>query len=369
MLRGETSAGRRLLGINLVAALGALAALLVLLGNPGNMGLCGACFARDVAGALRLHAGPAVFRPEVPGLVLGALAWCLASGRHVGRSGSNAVARFVLGVAMAFGALVFLGCPFRLLQRLGGGDLAAWLALPGFLVGVGLGRWFERRGYSIGKTHEVPLAVGLLGPIVVVVALVCFVAGSSATGNVLAGPGPGDAGPPAHAPWLVALGIGSIAGALLSATGFCGVNAARQVFGGPRPMLVAAALLVLAYALVLTIGGRFAPGLTEQPIAHQEWLWNTLALALVGLTGALCGGCPVRLIVLTGEGNGDAFVAVMGLGVGGALAHSLGIAAAPATAAAAGGPAFAGKLVVVVALVLVTAYAAALTLRRETKQA
>jgi uncharacterized protein len=364
MLRGETSAGRRLLGITLVAALGALAALLVLLGNPGNMGLCGACFVRDVAGALRLHAGPAVFRPEVPGLVLGALAWCLVSGRHVGRSGSNAVARFVLGVAMAFGALVFLGCPFRLLQRLGGGDLAAWLALPGFLVGVGLGRWFERRGYSIGKTHEVPLAVGLLGPIAVVVALVCFV-----TGNVLAGPGPGAAGPPAHAPWLVALGLGSVAGAALSATGFCGVNAPRQVFGGPRPMLVAAALLVLTYGLVLTIGGRFAPGLTEQPIAHQDWLWNTLALALVGLTGALCGGCPVRLIVLTGEGNGDAFVAVMGLAVGGALAHALGIAAAPTTAAAAGGPAFAGKLVVATSLVLVTAYAAALTWRRETKQA
>ncbi|MCK5943926.1 MAG: YedE-related selenium metabolism membrane protein [Planctomycetes bacterium] len=359
MLRNETSPARRRTGIALVAAVGALAAALVLLGNPGNMGLCGACFVRDVAGALRLHQGPAVFRPEVAGLVFGALAWSLLSGRHVGRSGSNAVARFVLGVAMAIGALVFLGCPFRMLQRLGGGDLNAWLALPGFVAGVGVGRWFERRGYSIGKTHEVPLAVGLIGPLAIAALLVLF-----ALGDVLAGPGPGGDGPPAHAPWLAALALAGAAGAILSATGFCGINAARQLFGGPRAMLVAAVALVGTYGLVLAIGGRFAPGLDAQPIAHGAWLWNTLGLMLVGLTGALCGGCPVRLVVLTGEGNGDAFVAVMGLLVGGALAHTLGLSAAPASAAAAGGPALAGKVAVLAALVLAVVYAAALVRSR-----
>ncbi|MEZ6036024.1 MAG: YedE family putative selenium transporter [Planctomycetota bacterium] len=354
MLRTDSNPSRRRLGIALVAVLGALAATLVLLGNPGNMGLCGACFARDVAGALKLHGGPAVFRPEVPGMVFGALLWSLASRRHVGRSGSDASARFVLGVAMAIGALVFLGCPFRLLQRLGGGDLNAWLALPGFVAGVGIGRFFERRGYSIGKTHEVPLASGLLGPLTIAAMLVLFV-----LGDVLAGPGPGASGPPAHAPWLLALAIGGGAGALLSATGFCGVNAARQVFGGQRSMLLAAAALVVAYGVVLAIGGRFSPGFDGQPIAHGEVLWNALALALVGLCGALCGGCPVRLIVLTGEGNGDAFVAVAGLMIGGALAHTLGLAAAPASATAAGGPGLAGKIAVVALLAAVTTYAAA----------
>ncbi len=357
MLRGDSSSARRRAGIALVAAVGALAGALVLLGNPGNMGLCGACFVRDVAGALRLHLGPAVFRPEVAGLVVGALLYSLISGRHVGRSGSHAGARFVLGVAMAIGALVFLGCPFRMLQRLGGGDLAAWLALPGFVAGVGLGRAFEQRGYSIGRTHEVPLAVGLCGPVAVAATLTLF-----AFGGVLAGPGPGGAGPPAHAPWIAALLLGGAAGAALSATGFCGVNAARQVFAGPRPMLVAAGALVVAFAAVLAIGGRFAPGLVG-PIAHGDWPWNTLALALVGLTGALCGGCPVRLIVLTGEGNGDAFVAVMGLLVGGALAHSLGLAAAPAGDAGPGGPALAGKIAVTTLLVLTAAYAAAMPRR------
>lgn len=356
MLRTQSSPTQRRLALALVAVVGALAALLVLLGNPGNMGLCGACFLRDIAGALRLHSGPSIFRPEIAGIVIGALIWSLASGRHVGRSGSNAVARFMLGVAMAIGALVFLGCPFRMLQRLGGGDLTAWLALPGFLAGVGIGRLFERRGYSIGKTHEVPLTIGLIGPLTVGILLLVF-----AVGGVLAGPEPGDAGPPSHAAWLAALGVGSIAGAILSATGFCAISAGRQVFGGPRLMLCSAGVLILAYALVLAMGGSFSPGFDGPPIAHGEWLWNTLGLALVGLCGALCGGCPVRLVVLTGEGNGDAFVAVMGLLVGGALAHTLGLSAKPATALAAGGPAFAGKVALSVGLVLAIAYAASMT--------
>jgi len=65
--------------------------------------------------------------------------------------------------------------------------------------------------------------------------------------------------------------------------------------------------------------------------------------------------------VLTGEGNGDAFVAVMGLLVGGALSHTLGIAASPSSQASAGGPPFAGQVAVVSALIVVLAYAVAMT--------
>jgi hypothetical protein len=63
----------------------------------------------------------------------------------------------------------------------------------------------------------------------------------------------------------------------------------------------------------------------------------------------------MRLIVLTGEGNGDAFVAVVGLLAGSALAHALGITAAPA-----GGPPDAGKIAVTVSLVATLAYAVAM---------
>ena len=364
MLRGDPTRSRGLLGVALVALVGALAAALVLAGNPGNMGLCGACFLRDLGGALRLHAGPAIFRPELIGLVLGALLWSAITRRHVGRSGSHAAARFALCVAMAFGALVFLGCPFRLLQRLGGGDLHAWAALPGFVLGVGAARWFEDRGYSLGKTQQAPLALGLIGPLTFVVLLALFVGA-----DVLAGPGPDSDAKPAHAQWMLALGLALPAGAILSATEFCVISAARAVFSGSRWMLSASGALVASYALVLALGGTANWSLGAQPVAHADWLWNSLALALVGLCGALAGGCPVRQLVMAGEGNGDAFIGVCGLVVGGALAHALSIASAAANADSAGGVSSAGKATVAVSIVLVLLYAFAMRGKQATAPA
>ena len=349
MLRRE---GRKALlgGVALTAAVGAGAAALVALGNPGNMGICGACFLRDLAGAIKLSPGPAIFRPEVAGVILGAMLLALARRSFVARSGSHAVARFALGMLMAFGALVFLGCPFRLLQRLGGGDLNAWSALPGFVAGVGAGLWLERSGYSVGKTTPSPTAVGLIGPLVVLGLLVAFL-----VGGVLAGPGPGGQGPPPHAAWGYALGISLAVGAALSAAGFCAVSAARQVFQRKRSMLLGAAALVATYAAVAAATGRFSLSSTA-PLAHGDWLWNVLGLAVVGLCGALAGGCPVRQMVMAGEGNGDAFVTVAGLTVGGALAHAWGVVSIPASATAAGGSTPAGRTAALVGLALALAY-------------
>ena len=56
--------------------IGVIAVMLVFFGNPANMGFCIACFIRDTAGALGIHQAAAVqyIRPEIIGLVLGALA-------------------------------------------------------------------------------------------------------------------------------------------------------------------------------------------------------------------------------------------------------------------------------------------------------
>jgi YedE family putative selenium metabolism protein len=319
-------------GLGLSAAVGAAAALLVAAGNPGNMGICGACFLRDLSGSLGLYEkGPRILRPELAGLLLGAFAWVVLRGRFEARSGSHAAARFAMGVAMGLGALVFLGCPFRLLQRLGGGDGNALVGAAGLVAGVGAGLLLERRGYSPGKTAPAPAALGLLGP-----AAALLLLGLWAAGGVLHGPAPGDAGDPAHAAWGVALAVGVGAGAALSATGFCAVSAGRQVWRGPRTMLLAAAALVAAYAATAAATGRFAPGFEKQPVAHGEHLWNLLAPALVGLAGVLAGGCPVRQVVMAGEGNGDALVTVAGIAAGGALAHSLGVVSSPAGTTPAG---------------------------------
>ncbi|MCA9321394.1 MAG: YedE-related selenium metabolism membrane protein, partial [Planctomycetes bacterium] len=324
MLRSNESGRPLALGLGLIAVVGAIAAFLVSRGNPGNMGICGACFLRDVAGSLGLFGkGPQVFRPEVIGLILGALGFRLVRGRFEARSGSHAVTRFVFGLWMGIGSLVFLGCPFRMFQRLGGGDLNAAVGVVGLIVGTGVGLWFEtRRNYRVGRTEVVAPAIGLLGPAMFGLVFLLFL-----SSQMLLGPGPGDVTGPAHAPWMLSIGLALVAGAILSATGFCGISAARQVFQrGKKRMLVAAGVLVVSYGLIAALTGTFHFGFEGQPIAHQDHLWNVLSLALVGLCGVLAGGCPVRQIVMCGEGNGDAFVTTMGLVVGGALSHTLGLA-------------------------------------------
>ena len=65
------------------AVIGLLVMLLAIYGNPANMAICVACFIRDTAGALKLHTAAPVqyFRPEIVGIVLGAL--IAAGGRRL----------------------------------------------------------------------------------------------------------------------------------------------------------------------------------------------------------------------------------------------------------------------------------------------
>jgi YedE family putative selenium metabolism protein len=353
ILRREGVGGRTLaIGLAAAAVTGGLAAWLVLRGNPGNMGICGACFLRDLSGALGLsEKAPAIFRPELAGVLLGAYLWSLARDRFTARSGSHAAARFVLGIAMGVGALVFLGCPFRMFQRLGGGDGTALVGLAGFLAGVGAAVLLEGRGYSVGKTSPAPAPLGRLGPAIALGLVALFVFGW------LKGPRAGSAGGPAHAPWRWAIGIGLVAGALLSATGFCGVAAARGIFQRRWAMPLGALALIAGYGAMLAANGKWNGGFEGQPVAHGDHLASFLAMALVGLCGAFAGGCPVRQVVMAGEGNGDAFVTAAGIAAGGALAHNFGLVSAAAGPGGPGGATESGFRAVVGGILLVLAYA------------
>jgi uncharacterized protein len=333
------------------AGVGVLAGLLVFLGNPGNMGICGACFLRDTAGALGLFTaeGPRIFRPELVGLILGAFLLRLTQRRTEGRAGGYTAARFFLGLWMGVGTLVFLGCPFRMLQRLGGGDLNALVALPGFLIGVGLGLFFEKRGYTAGKTFPVVTAAGLPALVLALGALILFLCGWMPFG-----PGPTDlTNKPPHAAWYWAISIAVVAGGILSLTGFCAISAARQVFSGPRRMLWAVLSLVAGYALFSALTGKLNISFEGQPISHGDHLWSILAMTLVGLTGVLAGGCPVRQVVLAGEGNGDAMITTAGILLGCCLAHNFGAVSSAA------GSTPAGRIAVLIGLALCLAYAMA----------
>ena len=67
-----------------------------------------------------------------------------------------------------------------------------------------------------------------------------------------------------------------------------------------------------------------------QPVAHTEHLWNFLGMAVVGLGSVLLGGCPLRQLILAGEGNTDSAVAVLGMFVGAAFCHNFGLASSGA---------------------------------------
>ena len=95
--------------------------------------------------------------------------------------------------------------------------------------------------------------------------------------------------------------------------------------------------LISAFAatiLAVLIGNlalqKFTPGFTDQPIAHTEWLWNLLGMVLVGWGSVLLGGCPLRQLILAGEGNTDSAVTVTGFIVGAAISHNFGLASSGA---------------------------------------
>ncbi|HON41692.1 MAG TPA: YedE family putative selenium transporter, partial [Bacillota bacterium] len=150
------------------AVVGALSVALTATGNPANMGICIACFIRDIAGGLGLHRAEVVqyLRPEVPGFIIGSMLAALAAGEFRARGGSSPVLRFVLGFFVIIGALVFLGCPLRMILRLAGGDLNAVFGVLGFTVGIWAGVFFLRRGFTLGRSSRMSIGNAMVLPIV-----------------------------------------------------------------------------------------------------------------------------------------------------------------------------------------------------------
>ena len=76
---------------------------------------------------------------------------------------------------MMIGALVFLGCPLRMLIRMSAGDLNAYVGLIGFAGGVLTGTFFLKKGFSLGRNYETSKANGYILPILLVFLLILSV--------------------------------------------------------------------------------------------------------------------------------------------------------------------------------------------------
>lgn len=310
---------------------GSAAVLLTYFGNPANMGFCIACFLRDIAGALNFQragfdaeVGTGIvqyIRPEVIGLVLGSTAIAFARKEFRPKGGSSPMTRFLIAVFVMIGALVFLGCPLRMVIRIGGGDLNAVVGLAGFIIGILIGVVFLKRGFSLRRAYQQSMTEGLIFPVLMLALLAMLLMQPAFV--VFSGKGPGSQ----HAPVLLALAVALIIGALAQRSRLCMVGGIRDVVLFKDFRLISAFLAIIVAVLIGNLAlGTFKLGFADQPIAHTQWLWNLLGMVLVGWGSVLLGGCPLRQLILAGEGNTDSAVTVTGYIVGAAVAHNFGLA-------------------------------------------
>lgn len=325
--------------------IGIIAVALVYFGNPANMGFCIACFLRDTSGALGFHQAAAVqyIRPEIVGLVLGACILSLVNKEFKPRGGSAPVTRFIIAIFVMIGCLMFLGCPFRMILRLAGGDFNALFGIIGFVAGILLGVVFLKKGYTLKRSYKMQPVEGGLFPVVEVVILVLLIAAPAFIHFTEPEGGPGAK----HAAIAISLVAGLIVGALAQKTRLCMVGGIRDAVLFREWKLLCGFLAIVVAAFVCNmVLGYFNPGFAGQPVAHTDGLWNALGMALAGFGCVLLGGCPLRQLVLAGEGNTDSAVTVFGLMVGAAIAHNFGLASSGE------GPTANGKIAVVIGIVV-----------------
>ena len=346
--------------------IGLLVMLLAMSGNPANMAICVACFIRDAAGALKLHTAAPVqyFRPEIVGFVCGSFLISMATKEYRSTAGSAPMVRFLLGAVMMIGALVFLGCPLRMVLRMSAGDLNAYVALIGFAGGVATGSCFLKKGFSLGRAYETKSLSGAVLPVLLAALLVIGVATCAYAAST---EGPGSK----HAPLLLALVVALVIGALAQKSRMCFAGSIRDVIlmkNFDLLSIIAALFVVMTVYNIVT--GNFHLSFSGQPIAHSQHLWNILGMYVVGFAAVLAGGCPLRQLILAGQGSSDSAVTFLGMLLGAAFAHNFNLVGSAAKAATAtdaavpGGPAMPGKIAVIVCIVLLFVIAAT-NLRRK----
>ncbi|MDU1598604.1 YedE family putative selenium transporter [Peptostreptococcus anaerobius] len=335
----------------IIAGIGA--AILAATGNPKNMAFCIACFIRDSAGAMKMHNAEIVqyFRPEIVGLVLGSFIISLASREYRATAGSSPVIRFLLGVIMMIGALVFLGCPLRMVLRMSAGDISSYIGIIGFIGGVGTGAYMLKKGFSLGRSYTCKKENGYIFPAILVFLFIISIATSLFVVSVK---GPGSM----SAPVALSLGVGLLFGVIAQKTRMCFAGSIRDI------------ILLKDFTLLSVIGGLFLTMLVYNiatgnfkfvsfgPIAHAQTLWNILGMYVVGFAAVLLGGCPLRQLILSGSGSSDSVVTVLGMFVGSAICHNFGLAAKGAAlktaekAAEIGGPGPNGKVAIIICIVV-----------------
>jgi len=319
---------------------GVLAAISVKLGNPGNMGICVACFIRDIAGSIGFHGVEKLFfiRPEIIGFILGAFIIAKSSKELHVTGGSSPLVRFFLGIFVMIGALVFLGCPLRMVLRLAGGDLNAIFGILGFAVGIIFGAQFLKKGFTLGRTYNQPKSNGYVFPLFGLFLLALLLIHPSFIGLNST-----------HAPITYTLFVGLVVGVVAQKSRLCMVGGIRDAYLIQDFTLLIGFIAIIISALIMNnVLGLFQLGFVNQPAAHTEGLWNFLGMFIAGYGSLLLGGCPLRQTILAAQGNIDSAITFMGLLVGAGISHNFGLAGSGA------GVGLNGKIAILIAFIFLT---------------
>ena len=326
--------------------IGLIGAILLKFGNPGNMGICVACFYRDIAGALGLHRAPVVqyLRPEIMGFIFGAFIVSVMKGDFKSRGGSSPLIRFFLGFFLVIGALVFLGCPLRMILRLANGDLNALTALLGYLIGIFIGIQFLKKGYTLGPAVKQPKISGFIMPVIAIALLILLIVKPDFIFFSEEGPGS------MRAPVLLSLILGMVVGIVLQRSRICTAGAFRDMILIKDSHFLWGIIGIFVVNLIANLILNFESfhiGFADQPVAHADHLWNIIGMILTGICSVLLGGCPVRQTILASEGDADAGITILGITIGAAFAHNFGLASSP------DGVTSNGKIAVIIGIIVV----------------
>ncbi len=296
------------------AVVGIFISLLMKMGNPANMGVCAVCFLRDSAGALKLHtvANLSYFRPEIIGFILGAFVAAVLFREFQSKAGSSPILRFFISFFVSVGALVFLGCPLRMMARIAGGDPTALYGLAGLIAGIYTGVVFLKRGFSLGRSYNVNSFNKWIAPLLALTFLILLIVRPAFIPEI---PEKG------HAPLYISLIAGLICGFIGLRTRICTIGGFRDIFIMKDLHLFSGIFGIIVFTFIMNlILGQFNPG--TNPGAHTDNLWNFLGLYVVGFGSCLTGGCPFRQMILAGSGNSDSTVSVLGMITGAGLSHN-----------------------------------------------
>jgi YedE family putative selenium metabolism protein len=214
------------------------------------------------------------------------------------------------------------------------------VGIAGLVAGIAVGVQFLKMGFSLGRSYPSRALTGLVMPFLMAALMLLAVAyphlgpeGKAALFRSSRGPGA------QAAPVVISILFGLAVGFLAQRTRFCTVGALRDVIlmrdfhllSGVAAFAIAAFVMNLVY-------GQFHPGfvlstsaegaVVKQPASHTVHWLNFSGMALAGLAFTLAGGCPGRQLFLSGEGDGDAAVFVLGMLAGAGVAHNFAMAGA-----------------------------------------